>query len=208
MSNSMQHWNGHQLCAIDIETGGLDPYWHEILQICILPLDSNLIVRRDVIPFYIDLCPEHPTRVEPEARRKNGISIERMMRGHNPDKAKDLLFEWVNKLELPCTAYGNRKRIMPLGQGFHFDKPFIQQWLGMGDYSEIFDGRHRDTEVTAAYLNDLAAMHAEKVPFSKINLAWLCKELNVTLDRAHDAMADCVATAEVYKKMIQRTLLA
>ena len=203
----MQHWNGHQMCAIDIETGGLDPYWHEILQICILPLDSNCEIRRDILPFYIDLRPEHPTRVEPEARKKNGISIERMMRGHNQDKAKDLLIHWINKLELPYTQYGRRKRIMPLGQGFHFDKPFIQQWLGLEQYSEIFDGRHRDTEIIAAYLNDLAAMHAEKVPFSKINLAWICKELGVTLDRAHDAMADCVATAACYKKLIQRALL-
>lgn len=204
----MQHWNGNQLCAIDIETGGLDPSWHEILQICILPLDSNCEVRRDVLPFYIDLRPEHPTRVEPEARRINGISIERMMRGHNQDKAKDLLENWVGKLGLPYTKYGNRKRIMPLGQGFHFDKAFLQVWLGVKSYSEIFDGRIQDTEVIASYLNNLAAMHAEKVPFSKVKLSWLCKELNVTLDRAHDAMADCLATAEVYRKLIQRSLLA
>ena len=203
----MQHWNGHQLCAVDIETGGLDPYWHEILQICILPLDANCDVRHDVIPFYIDIKPENPTRVEPEARKKNKISLERMMRGFDSEKAKDLLDDWVNKLELPYTQYGNRKRIMPLGQGFSFDKAFLQRWLGVDHYSEIFDSRHRDTEVIAAYLNDLASVHAEKVPFSKINLAWLCKELNVPLDRAHDAMADCVATAEVYRKLIQRMLL-
>lgn len=203
----MQHWNGHQLCAIDIETGGLDPSWHEILQICILPLDANCEIRQDIIPFCIDMKPEHPTRVEPEARRKNGISLERMMRGHDQDKAKDLLEDWVNKLKLPYTQYGNRKRIQPLGQGFSFDKGFIQAWLGIESYSSIFDGRHRDTEIVAAYLNDLAAMHAEKVPFSKINLSWLCKELKVPLERAHDAMADCVATAEVYRKLILRTLL-
>jgi DNA polymerase III epsilon subunit-like protein len=204
----MQHWNGHQMCAIDIETGGLDPNWHEILQICILPLDANCDVRRDVMPFYIDLRPEHPTRVEPEARKKNGISLERMMRGFDQDKAKDLLEDWVNKLQLPYTKYGKRKRILPLGQGYHFDKAFLQTWLGVDRYSEIFDGRVVDTVSVASYLNDLAAMHAEKVPFSKVNLSWLCKQLSVPLDRAHDAMADCVATAAVYKKLIQRTLLA
>ena len=66
MGTSMIHWNGHQLCAIDTETTGLDPNYNEIIQICILPLDSNIKPRKDVFPFYIEIVPDHPERASPE----------------------------------------------------------------------------------------------------------------------------------------------
>lgn len=203
MANSMQHWNGHQLVAIDIETGGLDPYYHEILQIAILPLDSNIQVRRDVMPFYIEMAPDYPQRVEPEAIKKNGLDLIRITgRGFDSDKAKDLLEDWVNKLKLPYTNYGNRKRLMPLAHNWQFDSAFIKRWLGMEMFSDIFDGRARDTQETAAYLNDRAAMRGDVVPFSKINLSWLCNKLNVENAHAHDALQDCIATAEVYRRLL------
>jgi len=203
MSNSMRHWNGHQLCAIDVETSGLDPSYHEILQICILPLDSNSLPRRDVMPFFIELIPEFPLRVDRAAIRANKLDILRItQRGHDQEKAKDLLEDWVNKLSLPYTKYGNRKRIMPLAHNWQFDKSFIQSWLGASTYSEIFDARYRDTQVVAAFLNDVAGMHAETVPYSKINLNWLCKENAIKNEKAHDALQDCVATAKVYNKLL------
>ncbi len=203
MSKSMQHWNGHQLVAVDIETGGLDPSYHEILQIAILPLDSNIQIRRDVMPFYIEMAPEHPQRVEDEALKKNGLDMIRITyRGHNPDKAKDMLEDWVDKLGLPYTNYGNRKRLMPLAQNWQFDSAFIKSWLGIDMFGSIFDSRGRDTQTAAAYLNDRAAMRGDVVPFSKINLAWLCNKLNVENNRAHDALQDCIATAEVYRRLL------
>lgn len=203
MANSMQHWNDHQLVAIDIETGGLDPNYHEILQIAILPLDSDIKPRRDVMPFYIEMAPEHPQRVEDEALRMNGLDIIRITyRGHDPDKAKDMLEDWVDKLGLSHTKYGNRKRLMPLAHNWQFDSAFIKAWLGISLFGEIFDSRSRDTQVAAAYLNDQAAMRGDVVPFSKIKLSWLCNKLNVENVRAHDALQDCMATAEVYRRLL------
>lgn len=204
MGKSMRHWNGHQICAIDVETSGLDPYWHEILQICILPLDSDLKPRRDVTPFYIDMAPEFPHRISEEALKVNRLNINRiLMRGINQDKAKDLLEDWINKLGLPYTPSGFRKRIIPLAHNYNFDKPFIQRWLGIETYSDYFDSRVRDTMGISLFLNDAADMHAEKVPYSKNTLSWLASKLDVTIERAHDAMQDCIATAEVYRKLLQ-----
>lgn len=208
MKNAMVHWNGDQMCVIDTETTGLEAGWHEIIQICILPLDSNIRPRKDVLPFYIEMIPEHPERASPEAMRVNKLDFAKIaQRGHDREKAKDLLDEWIKKLELPYTHYGNRKRIIPLGQNYAFDQDHIRAWLGLETYSEYFQHRYRDTMITANYLNDRAAMHAEKTPFSKTKLSWLCNKLNVTNERAHDALADCVATAEVYRKLLMSGLL-
>ena len=67
----MEHWNGNQICAMDTETTGLDPFWHEIVQIAILPLDSNMEPRQDVLPFYINMIPQCPERVDREAVKVN-----------------------------------------------------------------------------------------------------------------------------------------
>ena len=111
MSNSMQHWNGDQMCVMDTETTGLDPNWHEMIQIALLPLDSNLNVRKDVLPFYIELIPEHPERADPEAMSVNKQKFTDIaIRGHDREAAKDLLVEWIKKLGLPCTKYGTDRK--------------------------------------------------------------------------------------------------
>ena len=200
----MQHLNGHLMCVIDTETTGLDPTYNEIWQICILPLDSNLEPNQDYLPFYIKLKPEHPEYIDWDVRvfKKNKKKIvDAITTGYDQLAAIDLLKEWVERLKLPVTKFGTPKKIEPLGQNYGFDKSFIQQWLTVDVYNELFDYHHRDTMSTALFLNDHASFHAEKVPFSKVNLKWLGNKLGVRNDDAHDALADCVATAECYRIM-------
>jgi len=208
MANSMQHWNGNQLCVIDTETTGLDAYWHEMIQIAIVALDSDIKPRQDVLPFYIEIIPEHPERADKKAMEVNRKTFtEIAQRGHDREKAKDLLEEWIKTLGLPTTKYGNPKKIIPLGQNYAFDMGFIKQWLGVDLYNDLFDYHYVDTMITAHFLNDRAAAHAEKVPFSKTNLQWLARTLGVQRDRAHDALQDCLSTADVYRLMLLQGLL-
>ena len=200
----MVHHNGNQICAIDCETGGLDPYWDEILQLAILPLDSNIEPRQDVVPLCIFIQPQHPERISSEALKVNKLSLEHIMsRGFDVETARDLLEEWIKKLGLPVTKYGRPKKIIPLGQNYMgFDKGFIQRWLGVEQYNDWFDYHSVDTMVTANYLNDRAAFHAEKPPFSKINLNYLASTLDIPHERAHDALQDALTCSKVYKKML------
>jgi len=209
MSNAMIHWNGNQLCVIDCETTGLDPSWHDLIQICILPLDSNIKPRKDgPMPFYIEMIPQHPERADPKAMEINRLDFAIIgQRGHDQEKAKDLLADWIKKLGLPSTKYGNLKKILPLGQNYSFDEGFIKAWLGFETYNEYFHYDYRDTKRVAAYLNDRAGMHAEKVPFPKTGLGSIAKRLNVPHEKAHDALADCQATAEIYRRFLQQGLL-
>ena len=208
MATSMEHWNGDQMCVLDIETTGLKPGWHEIIQIALLPLDSNIKPRKDVMPFYIEMAPDFPERIDKEAMSVSQLKMaDVVLRGHDQEKSKDLLVEWVKKLGLPCTKYGTPKRIIILGHNVSFDKGFVLQWLGADLYNEIFDARSRDTMTTGCYLNDCAGMHAETIPYFKVNLAWMAKCHNIIQDRAHDALQDCMVTAEIYRHQLTRGLL-
>ena len=204
MKNSMQHWNGNQLCMIDCETTSLDITRGEIIQLAILPLDSNIEPRQDVEPFCIYMQPRYPDRVEEEALKVNGITMEELFsKGFDQDVAIDLLESWIVKLDLPHNKYGRPKKIIPAGQNYvGFDKFFLMRWLGQSHYDELFDYHVPDTMCTACYLNDRAAMRGDTVPFSKVNLTYLASTLKIPHERAHDALQDAFVAAQVYKRML------
>lgn len=197
---TMNHLNGDLMCAMDTETTGLDPNFHEVIQIAIVPLNYKCDVRKDVLPFFINLKPDFPERADPEAMKINGLAGE-MQGAFDRIHAIDLLKDWIDKLKIPYSKYGTPKRIVPLGQNYSFDKPFIASWLGRALYDEWFSPHYRDTMHSALYLNDRASFHAHDPKFHKVNLTWLCKVYNVDNPRAHNALSDCCATAAVYKKM-------
>lgn len=204
----MIHWNGNQLCAIDVETTGLDPNYHELIQIAILPLDSEIKPRTDVLPFYIELKPEHPERADSKAMHVNKLKMADInVRGFDRLNAIGLFEEWVKKLGLPYTKYGNPKQIIPLGHNYTFDCAFIKAWLGTETYYHYFHYHHRDTMVVANYLNDRANVHAEPHEFAKASLEYLASVLGVPRSRAHDALCDCQTTAEVYRLLLRRGVM-
>ena len=204
MSTMMTHLNGNLLCAIDTETTGLITGKHDIIQICVLPLDSNLqILRREgLFPFYTYLQPKRPENADPKAMQVNGLKLaDLMVNGIDPYKAADLFDEWMKKLGL---AYN--KKIAPLGCNYHFDQEFMRDWLGDVAYEQYFDYHVRDVQSAALYLNDKADFSAETVPFPKTNLRYLCSQLGVNQEGAHDALQDCIATAEVWRRMVMGQL--
>lgn len=209
---SMQHWNGNQICAIDVETTGLDADYHELIEICILPLDVHLNPRKDIIPFNIYVCPEHPERIDRKATGCHGAKLANIVnKGFDRLAAIDMLGTWMDKLGLPLnksTVAPRRCKIIPLGHNYPFDQKFISKWLGPDQYNDWFFGHFRDTMQIALFLNDHAAQHGEPVPYSKLTLGSIATQHNIEHGRLHEALTDCAVTAEVYKKLISRGLFA
>lgn len=195
---NLVHLNGSVMCAIDCETTGTDPMKHDIIEISIVPLDSNLKPIQTIMPFCMLLQPGRPQNIKQSATRIHGHTRAELERdGIEPMKAADLFDEWFERLKLP---FG--KRIVPLAHNWPFDRSFIKQWLGEEHFNQYFSALYRDTMVAAQYFNDRAAFHAEKVPFNKVNLSYLASELEIPHERAHSALADCLVTAQVYKKLM------
>lgn len=198
----MKHLAGHLLCVIDCETTGLIPGHHDIIQICVLPLNNKLKPRKDVMPFYMTMQPRRPENIDWKAMSINKLQLcDIMQRSMDAWKVADLFDEWFERLKLPMY-----RRIMVLGKNWPFDREFIKDWLGNESFFQFFDGRVRDLQSTTLFLNDRANFAAESSPFSEHKLSAVCTTLNVEYLDKHDALADCVATAEAYRKAIMLSL--
>lgn len=194
----MNHLNGNLLCAIDTETSGFDPDMHGILEICILPLNSNIEPHEHFPLFHMRMKPDEGEELDEDAIRVNKIDLARMLlEGYPRDNVSDYLMNWFSCLGLP----GNKK-IIPLAANWPFDRMMIERWLGRESFESIFHPWYRDVQPVANYLNDCADVRVEPVPFPKVNLGYLCNILKVENLQAHTALSDCLATAKIYKRLM------
>jgi len=197
---SATHLNGNLLCAIDVETTGIIPGYHDIIQLAILPLDASIkpLKMQGIRPFYLEIVPKLREHNDPRASGVTHLQLaEIIARGVTPDDAEELLRGWFEKLGLP-----ENKKISPLAQNWPFDRSFIMEWLGQSMFEELFDGRYRDTMSAALFCNDMSDWKAEEIPYKKVNLGYLASTLKVEQIKAHDALSDCVTTSEVYRRMM------
>ena len=190
---------GNIICAIDTETTGLDCEKNEIIEVCILPLDSCLDPYKGIMPFHMYLKPELIDNVEPAALRVAKVSLaEAINRGTDQDIAADLFDTWFQKLPI-----GENKRIIPLGQNYQFDMGFISKWIGPTTYNDCFHYHYRDSMIAANLLNDRADFRREVRPFDKVNLQKMVAALELPKRQAHTALDDAINTSLVYKRLVE-----
>lgn len=197
--DSLLNLNGDMLAAVDVETSGRLAGWHEIIQIGVLPLNSEIEPSTVHRPFYIHICPKYPERVEVGAMKVNGLDIDWLVaHGLDTDLAADRFAEWVEALDLP---FG--KRLCPLAHNWAFERGFLINWLGLELHDSIWHPHSRDSQRAATLLNDAAAYHGKKIPFGSVSQKSLCKKFGITNANEHDALADSLACAKLYRAIIR-----
>lgn len=199
----MIHLNGNILAAVDIETTGLQPRHHDIIQVCVLLLDSEIKPLKGVIPFYCEMQPRRPENIEYKAMTVSKLDLFSIMqKAMTADRTADLFDEWYDKLPLPVG-----KKLVPLAHNWIHDHAFLEDWLGYQHMQHYFFGHFRDTQCAACFENDKADANVEQVPYPKLGLSNLAARLGIEHERAHDALADCLTTAEVYKRILKGSFL-
>ncbi len=110
----MKHLKNNIIAAIDLETTGVKPGYSEIIQLAIVPLDDNL--KPKGTPFYTNIRPEFPERIELEALLINGLSVEELESAPSKERVADMMLEWFETLHLPIGG-----RLIPLAHNLSFE---------------------------------------------------------------------------------------
>lgn len=220
----MKNLNGNLLCAVDVETTGLDPLHNCILEIAVIPLNAEC--RKSKNPKHrilsLKLRPREGAVIDAEALRiqlkdhqhsPNGdpgdqhsqkihvnseFITDCITNGIDSDDGLDLFDRWFNDLGLPP-----KKRIVPLAHNWIFDCQFIREWMGIRSFELYFDPRYRDTLPLSNFMNDMADFRKEPFPFPKNRLSEICSRLNIEMIDRHQALSDALACSDAYRTMMQ-----
>jgi DNA polymerase III epsilon subunit-like protein len=195
---SLPNLNGNPLAVVDVETTGRVGGYHEIVQIAIVPLTLDLEIA-PVQPFYHNVRPNFPERAEPRAGGVHGLNLDDLLvNAPTQERVLDYLLEWFSALPL-----GHRRRLTPIAHNWGFERSFLTPWLGPDLLNSVFHPHPRDTMIFALMLNDRASMMGKELPFHRVGLTDMCRKVGIPLDNAHDALADCVATAKLYASLMR-----
>lgn len=187
------------LAVYDVETTGTEPGYHEVIQIAVVPLEPiSLQPNPRYAPFYSCICPKYIQRIMPDAMRAHKIPLDELQKYPDHETVGESLREWFLSMQLPVG-----KRIIPIAHNLVFDQPMVSALLGERMYEEIFSRNGRCTLQAAEYINLRETYAGRAAPFNKMSLTYLCKHFGITLDGAHDALADCLATAAVFRELLK-----
>jgi len=175
--------------VIDTETTGLSPRLHKTLTIGLLLIDveKNFLNSLDSNHIFVKHYNYNPTK---KAMTINKINLEK----HNlhaipPKKACNQINRFIEKNVLD--------KIPLVGHNITFDKRFLNALFNQGETSHKFYHKHEDTMWMWRNLQ-----RKNLVPYGKGTLQNVANFFKINYTKAHDAIADCKITAQVYHKLL------
>lgn len=168
---------------IDVETSGLNPDIHEIIEIGCLIVSQNeagQFVIDDELELKVQMT--RPDVAEPAALRVNGYDPAAWMFAYTMPQALEMLSKAA-------------KDTVFVAHNMCFDWQFIEKAYRDNGVEHPFHFHKIDTlSIAFAKLRGTDAKH--------LSLRSLCERFEVVNEKAHTALADCRATLEVFKKLM------
>ncbi len=178
----------NNLVFLDLETTGLDPNRHEILEIGILLAQPVFrpsgLDYETVLEWETKVKPEHLETAEPEALRINGYREA----------------DWLFAVSLPAALETLMKKsagAVMVAQNVSFDWSFLAAALGRTGVKNTLH-YHRLDLVSMAFVRLLRDARVER-----FNLAALAERFGIKNEKAHTALADVRATYRIFRHLLE-----
>ena len=171
------------LAFIDVETTGLNPTLHEIIELgaVICRMQEGKLVVTDQLD--VKIKPVHIERADPQALRINGYDETQWLFGYTLEEAIKL---FAKKTEGAVMVAHN----------ITFDYGFIEQAFQQTGIPNSMHYHRLDT-ISVAF----AKLHGQE-DINKFSLRALCEYYGIENKRAHSAFSDAFATYELFKKLM------
>lgn len=170
------------LLFVDTETTGLQPGYHEIIEIACILTDNT---GKEIYEEWVEkIHPQYPERLDPAAQAVNG---------YNEKDWSDTLP--VNRVMSKVSVMAKGARLV--GHNIAFDWEFIQATMSacgvpwLGDYHKI------DTVTIAHILAQCGCV-------SGIRLGTVVNDMGMTQENAHTALSDARDCRKVYIEFMER----
>jgi DNA polymerase III epsilon subunit family exonuclease len=173
--------------ALDIETTGLDPAVHEVIEVgCILfCFDAKKKVFRIEESFDIKIKPEQIELANPISLKVNGYTIDKWTQAVSATVALKTISRKI------------KGRVM-VGHNAGFDYSFMNQAFKKHMIVNTLHYHVLDT-LSMAYVT-----LRDNVDATRLSLQYLCDFYGIENKKAHTALADAQATYELFVKLMEK----
>lgn len=167
---------------LDLETGGLKPDEHPIIEVAFLTTDAK--AQHDLASYQSLVAPHPGSRVDPQAAAVNGYNEREWQ---NAPSLRSVLLEMIDLLPPLFTFAGHNPS---------FDRRFLEVAFARENFPQ--PGWHRDMIDTAGIarrtLKRTGRVH-------DVKLATLCSYYDLPLEGSHRALVDISNTREIYRRL-------
>ena len=181
-------------CFIDLETTGLDPVKHGVIQIAgIIPEGES-----ESTIFNFAVRPHEMKIIEPDALKVNKHTEDEIAGFQSPKEVHDTLCLLFNTY---VDKFDRQDKMFFLGYNVRFDYDFLWQWFK--DCGDKYFGSwffNPPIDVMQAAIIHLQDRRAQMENFK---LATVAKELGIEVkdEEPHDAMTDIELTKKIWDKV-------
>ena len=172
---------------LDVETTGLNPYKHDVIQIAAL-VEINGEVKEE---FEAKLAPFDYAAIDPKALGIHGYTVDALKTFPHPREVHgsfcSLLSRYIDK-------FNRSDKFCPVGYNVRFDVDFMKNFFDKcGDkyFGSWFNWKLVDP-LSRLYELD----YERKIALPDYKLSTVCTHFNIPL-KAHDALSDIRATREL-----------
>jgi hypothetical protein len=195
------HANHNIFASVAIHTNGLDFTKNEIINICVLVLDSAFQPSREVKPFWSSMQPRRPRDYDAEnlpVPKEEYFKI--LTESLDADTMADLFEEWWERLGLR-----RGKKIEPVAYDWARTEPFLTNWLGHLHMKHFFSRNVRDVRAMALLENDKADFHIRQCPFPEPHLLQaVSRASKISRVQPHNVLQDAMVVAGCWRNVLKQ----
>ncbi len=181
------------LAAFDVETTGLDPSVHNIIELALAPL-TPAFSRSELPEFNARIKAVHPDNADPDSLKVSGL---------NPFEGEDI------KKVTADIAFGMSDNhigcIDPVGHNLRFDLDFFR--AKFSSLPNLFSGHGHDSMQLAIAINDISLLQTGEKLFSSVSMRNLKLQLGMKITVQHRAMSDALVAAELYRHLMAKLII-
>lgn len=180
--------------VLDVETGGLDPKQHSLIEF------SYAVIINQFIPVRRQIYMNHGRVVTDKALEINGIERKAIKEFMSYEVAAHQFIEDMGKV---VSAYSDKEYLIPIGHNIQFDLGFIEQWLRDANEHEFYwlylDAKHAVDTLQLARM----ARQNEWIIAENAKLETIASYFGVHRKNAHTAKADVEMTIDILERLLR-----